>query len=61
MTLFVLSIPFMIIMIALAVVPLVVMSRAEHRTIVAAARASDTARQEHVKAHDAEPSLTVAA
>ncbi len=61
MTLFILSIPFMVLMVALAVIPLVVMSRAEHRTIAAAARASDAARPEHVKARDAEPSLTVAA
>jgi hypothetical protein len=61
MTLFVLSIPFMALMVALAVIPLVVMSRAERRTIAAAARTSDAAHPEHVKARDAEPSLTVAA
>jgi hypothetical protein len=61
MTLFVLSIPLMIVMIALAVVPLVVMSRAEHRIIATEARGSDCAQREHADALVAEPSLTVAA
>jgi hypothetical protein len=61
MTLFALSIPFMIIMIALAVIPLVVMSKAEHRTFAGDVHASDAAQPERVKALDAEPSLTVAA
>ena len=41
MALLVLSIPIMIVMVALAVVPLVVMSRAEHRTVAAEARRHD--------------------
>jgi hypothetical protein len=46
MALFVLSIPVMIVMVALAVVPLVVVSRAEHRSMAARPRASaDTHRQ----------------
>jgi hypothetical protein len=61
MTLFVLSIPLMMIMVALAVIPLIVMSRAEHGRMAAEARASDARRPEHVKARDVEPSLTVAA
>jgi hypothetical protein len=61
MALFFLSIPLMAVMIALAVVPLMVMSRAENREITANRHASRGARRERVDAHAAEPTLTTAA
>ena len=61
MALLVLSIPIMIVMVALAVVPLVVMSRAEHRTLAAEAHAKTGRSQEPVKELVGEPTLSVAA
>ncbi len=61
MALLVLSIPIMIVLVALAVVPLVVMSRAEHRTVAAEARATTGSPQESVNELVGEPTLSVAA
>jgi hypothetical protein len=61
MALFALTIPIMIVMVALAVVPLLVMSRAEHRTNASEARAVTARLPEPVNELVAEPTLTVAA
>jgi hypothetical protein len=61
MTLFVLSIPIMILMVALAVVPLIVMSKTEQREIASHARASDGAQRGRVDVHSVEPTLTITA
>ncbi len=61
MTLLVLSIPLMIVMVALAVVPLVVVSRAEHRSVSVEVRASADTPPEHVGTHTPEATLSHAA
>ena len=61
MAVLILSIPIMIVMVALAVVPLVVMSRAEHRTIAAEARAAAGERREPAIELVTEPTLRRAA